>query len=157
MGGGVSPGTTSIDFKVAGAGSYCMMSDCGAGPSIGIKDAAGGALTLETSCSNVACASCSKSACPGFACQPMGIAVTGAHLDWNGGYYATSTCGAGTSCLEPVFAKPGMYTATVCATPGMLTGGDAGPAKCVASGPAKCGQVQFEFPSMTVVNGTIGP
>jgi hypothetical protein len=154
-GGGASPGTTSIEFSVVGGGTYCMMSECGAGPSIGLQDAAGHALTLSTSCSNVACATCSVSACPGFFCQPTGIAVTGAQLAWNGAYYASSTCGAGMACFEPTFAKPGTYTATMCATPGTLSTSD--PAECMPSGPAKCGTVTFDFPSATAAMGTVGP
>lgn len=156
-GGGVSPGKASIEFTAVGPDSYCMTSQCNAGASIGLKDSSGKALTLTTNCSDVSCKTCTSSACPGYFCQPNGIAITGAGLDWDGRNYVTSTCGAGTSCVEPAYAKPGKYTATMCATPGKLTGPDAGPRQCITSGPVKCGSVEFDFPSSTLVKGTVGP
>ena len=78
-------------------------------------------------------------------------------MEWDGTNYVTSTCGAGKSCTEPTYAKPGKYTATMCATPGKLTGPDAGARVCVASGAAKCGSVEFDFPLSSVVKGTVGP
>jgi hypothetical protein len=79
-------------------------------------------------------------------------------MEWNGSYYARSTCGTGTSCVESVFAKPGKYTATMCATPGKLAGPDGSvQGQCVPSGPAKCSSVVFDFPSGTVAKGTVGP
>ncbi len=84
--------------------------------------------------------------------------MTGATLDWDGSYNTTSTCGPGTTCVQSVFAKPGTYTAKMCATPGDLTGPDGGfQQQCVNTGPPKCGSVQFDFPSSTVVKGTVGP
>jgi hypothetical protein len=155
-GGGVSPGKATIEFTVTG-GSYCMTSQCGAGAGVGLKDSSGKSLALTTSCSDVSCKTCVSSACPGYFCQPNGIVVTGAGLTWDGTNYITSTCGTGTSCTEPSFAKPGKYTATMCATPGKLSGPDAGPRQCVTNGPEKCGSVEFDFPSSTVVKGTVGP
>jgi hypothetical protein len=87
----------------------------------------------------------------------MGVAITGGQLEWDGTYGAQSTCGMGTACVGAAYAKPGKYTATMCATPGTLVASDAGPAQCVPSGPAKCGHVEFDFPSSAVAMGTIGP
>ena len=78
-------------------------------------------------------------------------------MEWDGTVYATSTCGAGTSCTGPTYVKPGKYSATVCATPGSLTGPDGGVPQCVTSGPVQCATVEFDFPSSTVVKGTVGP
>lgn len=156
IGGSTSPGKASIEFTTTPLVSYCRPSACGE-PTIGIKDAAGNALELFTTCTDVSCASCSQSGCPNFFCPPTGAVVTSAKMDWDGTSYVTSTCGAGTSCMELRYAKPGKYTATFCATPGKLTGPDGGTRQCVASGPAQCGQVEFDFPSATVVKGTVGP
>ncbi len=152
-GGSASPGTVSIEFTV-GAGSYCHRS-CQPGSTIEVRDASGRALSPGNLCT-VDCTTCTNSLCPPLPCLPDG-AVTGAHLDWDGRYYAESTCGSGTSCVEPAIAPPGKYTATFCATPGTLTGPDGGFQQCVTSGPAQCGSVQFDFPSTAVVKGTIGP
>lgn len=150
-GGGVSPGKVSIEFTVTGPESYCAPI-CPA-PEIKIQDSSGRALILTEFC-QVDCGSCFKT-CP--FCLNVGTAVTGIKMDWDGTVYQGSTCGAGSSCVEPTFASPGKYTATFCATPGTLTGPDGGLGQCVTSGSPKCGTVIFDFPSSVVVKGTVGP
>ena len=149
----MSPGKASIEFTVTG-GSYCHHG-CDGPPSVNVVDSAGHGLELGSNC-YTDCRSCSISGCPPGPCSQDGI-VTGANLNWDGSYLATSTCGPGTSCLEPAVAPPGKYTATFCATPGKLMGPDGGFQQCVPSGPAKCASVKFDFPSSTVVKGTVGP
>jgi hypothetical protein len=155
--GGVSPGTASIQFTVVGPDSYCATeNDCGDGtPTIGIDELGTG----TAGCPSVDCTTCSTVPCLGIVCEnETGVAITGGQVQWDGSYGTISTCGlAGTTCVGTAFAKPGRYTATMCATPGMLTGGDAEPPQCVASGPPKCGHVAFDFPSSVVAMGTIGP
>lgn len=159
--GGVSPGKATIEFTVTGPNSYCMTMQCLAGtvPSIDIKDASGHSLfNITASCSDVSCSTCQPSPCPGYYCPPpSGVVVTGSKLEWDGSHTVASTCGAGTSCIETVYAPPGRYTAEMCATPGKLTGLDGGVQQCVTTGPAKCSSVDFDFPSSTVVRGTVGP
>jgi hypothetical protein len=75
---------------------------------------------------------------------------------WDGSYTTKSTCGAGFACDKTMYAQPGTYTAKMCAAPGTLTG-QSGSQACTNTGPGKCGTVTFEFPSSTVVKGTIGP
>jgi hypothetical protein len=153
--GGTSPGSASIVFSVPAARHFCWVSQCGEGPAISVKEPAGKVLGLATSCSTVSCASCTSSPCPGFACQPSALAVTGASLQWDGGYYTGSTCGEGTACSALTYALPG-NTATLCATPGTLAGMDAGASRCVPTGPMECSSVDFDFPSTTPVNGVLG-
>jgi hypothetical protein len=154
-GSGGSPGTVMIEFSVVGAQSYCMTMAC-TGPTIDIKDLSGhslfnvGAMGCDAECSTC------EVLCLG-ACLPSGIAVTGANMAWDGGYATRSTCRGGTSCLETSYVQKGRYIAEMCATPGTLTGPDAGLWQCVASGPATCGQVEFDFPSGGVVKGQVGP
>jgi hypothetical protein len=155
--GDVSPGNAVIEFTVRGPGAYCGPA-C-PGPPINVKDSEGQALTLAGSCMTD-CSSCMPHSC--ISCPAIGVAVTGAKLDWDGTYYTTSTCvpagAVGTNaCRTPAHAKPGTYTATFCATHGILTGPDGGIQQCVTSGPPKCGSVEFDFPSSTVVKGTVGP
>ena len=117
-----------------------------------IKDASGRVLQFGNLCTND-CATCKLSLCPALPCFPDGV-VKGARFDWDGHYFAQSTCGAGMTCLAPQYAKPGRYTATFCATPGTLTN-DSLP-QCVTSGPAQCTSVEFDYPSSNVVKGTLG-
>jgi hypothetical protein len=151
--GGVSPGNASIEFTVTG-GPFCHHG-CDGPPAIAVADSTGHGLELASNC-YTACKSCSISGCPPGPCYQDGV-LTGAKLDWDGSYLATSTCGPGTSCLEPAVAPAGKYTATFCATPGKLTGPDGGFQQCVTSGPPKCGSVEFDLPSSVVVKGTVGP
>lgn len=154
----VSPGTATIEFSVAGTDSYCMESRCSEGPSIDIEDSSRHSLfTVSASCASVSCDTCSTSPCPGYACFPMGVAVTGATLQWDGGYNVTSTCGAETSCVAKAYAAPGKYTATFCATPGTLTKPVGGTPHCTTTSQQKCGSVTFDFPSSTTVKGSVGP
>lgn len=154
-GGSGSPGTVTIEFTVVGPDSYCATASlCSAGPSIDVLDSTGNSFfSVVRSCTDVDCTTCQTLACPGYYCPPpSGVAVTGARLIWDGSYTTRSTCGAGFSCDETVYAPPGKYTAKMCAAPGTLTG-----QVCTNSGPGKCGTVTFEFPSGTVVKGTVGP
>jgi hypothetical protein len=152
---GISPGTATIVFTVAGTDSYCATeNDCGYGsPSIGID----GLNTEGSSCTSLDCDTCRAFGCLEIACQnETGVAVTGGQLEWDGIYDTQSTCGTGTACVLATYAKPGKYTATMCATPGTLIASDAGPVQCMPTGPAKCGHVEFDFPSSVVAMGTIG-
>jgi len=153
-GAGGSLGMASVEFTVVGPATYCHK-DCMGPPSITVTDSAGRTLGFGGLC-RVQCDTCMLSACPPVACQMDGP-VTGATLNWDGSYSASSTCGPGTECLSPSMALPGRYTATFCATPGTLTGPDGGFQQCVTSGPAKCAPVEFDFPSTGVVRGTLGP
>jgi len=150
-GSSVSPGKASIEFAVTGPESYCAPI-CPA-PAIKIEDSSGHELLLTETC-RVDCGTCIEQ-CP--SCLNVASAVTGIKVDWDGTVYTGSTCGAGLSCVEATFATPGKYTATFCATPGTLIGPDGGLHQCVTTDPPKCGSVTFDFPSSTVVKGTVGP
>jgi hypothetical protein len=152
--GGVLPGKVSIEFKVIGPASYC--SGCGL-PPISLRDAEGRELMLSAGC-DLDCETCAGllPSCHSIICAAVN--VTGQTLDWDGSYYTTSTCGAGKQCAQSVIAKPGRYTATMCASPGALNGPrTSSDTTCVLTEPAKCGSVGFEFPSSMVVEGTVGP
>ena len=154
--GGVSPGTATIEFTVAGADSYCAtVDDCGDGtPSISID----GLNSAYPGCSSIECETCSARPCLQIAClNDMGVQITGGQLTWDGSYFKSSTCGASAACTSAAFAKPGHYTATMCATPGTLTEIDGGSPQCEPAGVPKCGHVGFDFPSDVVAKGTIEP
>lgn len=154
-GGSGSPGTVTIEFTVVGPDSYCATaSPCTGGPSIDVLDSSGHSFfSVVRNCSDVDCTTCQTMSCPGFYCPPpSGVPVTGAKLTWDGAYTTRSTCGAGSTCDQTTYAAPGTYTAKMCAAPGTLSG-----QVCTNTGPGKCGTVTFEFPSGTVVQGTVGP
>ena len=159
-GGSGSPGTVTIEFTVAGPDSYCATASlCTTGPSIDVLDSTGRSFfSVVRNCTDVDCATCQTMACPGYYCPPpFGVAVTFATLIWNGAYTTRSTCGAGFTCDQTVYAQPGTYTAKFCAAPGTLTGQSPDQGVCTNTGPEKCGTVTFEFPSGNVVKGTLGP
>jgi hypothetical protein len=74
---------------------------------------------------------------------PASGVVTG---EWNGALYEPGTCG-GHACLTPGCAPAGMYVAELCACAN-ATGACATPT-CVA--------VPFEYPSSSVMRGSVGP
>lgn len=151
--GGTTSDTVSITFTVTGQGSYCHHG-C-TWPSIHVMDSGGHPLDFGTLCS-VDCDTCGSTLCPPLPCFPDDL-VTEATLEWDGSYYVPSACGPGTSCFQRTFATPGRYTATFCETPGTLSGPDGGYRECVPSGPEKCGEVAFDYPSSSAVHGTLGP
>jgi hypothetical protein len=81
--------------------------------------------------------------------------VHGTKLEWDGTYYAQSTCGSGLTCAAKAHAKPGKYTAAFCATPGELGVVANNVAQCVRSGAELCRTVEFDFPADTVVKGSL--
>lgn len=148
-----SPGTASVEFSVIG--EYCEHG-CGGQPYVGIKDGTGQDLVFDNFC-YVDCATCQSTICPPLLCLPD-VRVESARFDWDGHYYAKSTCGSGTVCLESTYAKPGKYTATLCVMPGTVSGPDGGFQQCLPTGPERCASIAFDFPSAnTIQKGTLGP
>jgi len=156
-GNSTSPGKVSIEISVQGPETYCTESQCGEAPPLVFRDARGNPLKLSLSCSEVGCDTCAPSACPGYACQPMGLGVSGATLEWDGSIYAPATCGGGKSCIAPTFAAAGRYTVTYCATPGTLASPDGGVPHCTSTGSSRCVSIDFDFPAAGTVKGTVGP
>ena len=150
-----SPGTVSVTFEVPGTKTYCQQGECGASSSVVIKDASGNALMRYPGDCYTPCDTCQSLPCPGYACQPQGYAVTGESFEWDGTYYAQSTCGQGTSCLAHSYAKPGKYSAVMCATPGTLAPDANQVQQCTPTGPAECVAVPFDFPADKSVTGTL--
>ena len=151
-----SPGKVTLTFEVPSSKTYCQQGECGASSSIAIKDASGTVLLRSPGDCYTPCDTCQALPCPGYACQPQGYAVKGESFEWDGTYWKSGTCGASSSCLAHQFATPGKYTAVMCATPGTLETSDATQvAQCVASGPAECVEVPFDFPTSQPVIGKL--
>ena len=155
-GGDASPGTTSIKIEIHGSAPHCFASNCGEGPAISISDSEGHMLDLVGSCGSLSCESCSPRRCPGTPCQPQTLPPQEAWLVWDGSNFVGSTCGIDAPCIRRSYATPGRYTATFCATEGMLVTVDGGPSRCVTSGPMKCIELPFDFPSSVPVVGSLG-
>lgn len=142
----------TIEFSVAGAGSFCQHG-C-TGPSVSISDIGGRSLDHGNWC-QIDCSTCSETFCPPVPCPPD-AAVTTISRGWDGVYYTPSTCGAGTSCVAANMASSGTYVATACASPGTMTVLADGSSECVVTGPDVCSSLQFKFPSNDTFRGTIG-
>jgi len=111
--------------------------------------------------------SCTPRPCPLHPAIPActgpatGVAVTKVEGSWDGYYYESSTCGAGTACYNAKYVLPGSYVAWLCATPGTLTetesAPDGGPptTTCTATGPQECVQVQFNIPGPSPIEATL--
>jgi hypothetical protein len=152
-----SPGTVTIEFS-PGSQTYCAnIQSCASGPTIQILDSSGQPLVLSISCSDTRCDTCQGTPCPGYFCPPGTVAenIPGAKMDWDGLYYARSTCSASTSCFAASYAAPGRYTARFCASPGSISA-PSGTSVCMVSGPAVCSSIEFDFPSAGSVKKTLG-
>lgn len=156
-GGGTSPGTIDITFDVEDRGAYCRQDDgCSLGSAVVISSADGRAMTLNAGWCPTMCDDCAPQPCPGLACMPVGVEVTGASLTWDGTFFESGTCGAGTPCVSRRFAPAGSYVAEFCATRGSIqTPGTNGDSECVASGSPECVSVEFDLPGSGSVGATL--
>jgi len=146
-----SPGTVTLRLDLPDTRTFCdQLATCAFSTThITIATVAGQVLQLSPGfCPTLCGAQCQPQLCPAIAC-PIGggQAVTQVSLIWDGSYYESGTCGSGTSCVSKRFVLPGRYVANMCATPGTLSQGDAGPtATCTATGQQECIAVTFELP-----------
>jgi hypothetical protein len=156
-GGGTSPGSVTLKFEVPTTKTYCVSTDtCSAVTSIVIKDSTGTALGRFSGDCYTDCTSCEMLPCPGYACQQQGMAVTGETLEWDGSYWAASSCGSPQQqCTGHFYAAAGSYTAVMCATPGDLVPDATSTMQCTNTGAAECVEVPFEFPSSQTYTGTL--
>ena len=147
-----SPGSVTLRLDIPDTRTFCdQLATCAfSGQHITIATVAGHPLQLGAGFCATACTDqCQPLACPAIPPCPIagGQAVTQVALSWDGSYYEPGTCGSGTSCFSRRFVLPGRYVANMCATPGTLSQGDAGPtATCTTTGPPECVAVTFELP-----------
>jgi hypothetical protein len=153
---GACTDSVTLQLTVPTNKSFCEQSTgCNGPPSHFTILADGKPVAVSTPpCPTLCSGTCQPLACPLLCVAPHGSAVTTAELKWDGTVYAMSTCGQGTSCYAPMHLPAGKYVARMCATPGSLNPPDGGfNSTCVASGPAECVDVPFEFPSSSPVVG----
>jgi hypothetical protein len=152
----VSPGATTIVFKIAPGSSFCeQASVCTPRPVYEIKDAAGRSLPIEPPQCQATCPSCVAPPCPGSACTNQALDITGGAVTWDGSYYLWSQCSMGTACRDRAFAPAGHYTAVFCSTPGAIVKPDGGAPICMVTGNRKCTEVPFDLPGPTA-EGVLG-
>ena len=156
----VSPGTVTLRLLLPSTRSFCdQLQPCqGFATHITLANTFGQPFqTSAGSCPTFCSAQCMPQACPPAVCViGGGVALTGDEMTWEGSYYERSTCGSNTACYNKRFVAPGHYVAHMCATPGTLGEGDAGPPPtCTASGPEECVDVPFVIPSPSVVEASL--
>jgi hypothetical protein len=159
-GGGVgtSPGTATLVLEVQDPTRYCYTTDfCSQATAITIADASGKAYGRYAGMCYTPCDTCELMPCPGMACMPQGFAFAGETLTWDGTYYESDVCGAGTSCTAHRYAPAGTYVATLCATPGTLAPDELGQDACTPTGAAECVELTFELPSSETYTATLPP
>jgi len=144
-----------VTFELTAAGSpavtYCVGKNCGV-EWLEIHDARGGAMTLTRGCMSD-CTSCQQLGCDLSCALPQQLKPEGVRRQWDGTYYAATTCGQGTACANAYCAPPGRYVATMCA--GVKNNTDQ--MFCETDPQQQCVDVEFDFPTADVVRGTVGP
>jgi len=158
--GGSSAGTTTFRLTLPPTQSFCDENpSCATTQHLWILDSTGQALTLGSVGCMLQCGSCTYPPCaelPIIACPAgnFGVAVTDSDFTWDGSYVQNGSCspngpGAGVAltCVEGMFALPGMYIARFCATPGTIDTPDGGTPVCTSTGPQECVEVGFAFPA----------
>jgi len=145
-----SPGMVTFKLDLPSTRSFCdQVATCGTGVyHVSFSDVAGHGFTLSPGfCATLCSGQCTPQACPAIPCiSAGGQAVTQIQESWDGAYYEPGKCGSGFSCFNRRYVLPGRYVAHMCATPGTLVQGDAGPPNCTAVGPPECVDVTFELP-----------
>jgi hypothetical protein len=154
-----SAGTVTMRLVLPADKAFCdQSSGCESVAHVVVLTPSGGAVGASVPwCSTTCSAACMPSPCPGIACFAQGIALkTTDYPPWDGSTSGVSTCGQGTTCYQPGFIPAGHYVARMCATPGTLATADGGSLPtCTATGPRECVDVPFDFPSATVVEGSL--
>ena len=144
-------GTASFHLRAADGrnASYCVGLDCSE-EWVTVRTPEGARMPLTLGC-NTTCEACRPVSCPLICISPKRIKEDGERLTWDGTYWPEAKCGAEQHpCRNKRCASPGKYVARMC----VAANADAGQS-CVFHGAPKCVEVEFEYPSATVVEGAI--
>jgi hypothetical protein len=109
---------------------------------LGIRLAGGTDLGLSMIC-EADCHDCQPVACANLCAVTARLGDGGAQTSWDGNYFASSTCGAGTACVNEACAPAGNYVASFC---GYATSADASAFECIGSSSPTCTDVPFMWP-----------
>ena len=138
--------TASVNFDLrpgVGAPPYCLGAPGSCSSDwFGVRPAHGTSLGLEANC-RTQCSDCQPVACSNLCAAAVRLGDGGAQTSWEGTYFAPSTCGVATSCLNQACAPPGNYIATFC---GYAANADASTFDCVGSSTPTCTDIPFVWP-----------
>jgi len=146
-------GSVTFEFTSAGAPAvtYCVGKNCGV-EWLAVKDASGQEMALTHSCSSD-CALCQQMGCDLLCALPRVMTPEGERQVWDGTFFTQGMCGQGNTCAIANCAPPGKYVATMCA--GVKNNTD--PMFCMTDPDQQCVDVEFDYPTTSVVRGTVGP
>jgi len=153
-----SPGTVTFRLVLPSTRSFCdHLPACQLGVThVSVTSTIGEPIqTSPGVCPTYCSAQCTPLLCPLICPISSDVALTNVEGSWDGSYYEASTCGSNTACLNKRFVAPSVYVVQMCATPGTLAEGDAGPPTCTPSGREECAGVPFMFPSPSVVEASL--
>ncbi|HMI86342.1 MAG TPA: hypothetical protein VK550_19745 [Polyangiaceae bacterium] len=144
-------GTVSFHFSAVDGknASYCVGLGCSE-DWMTIRTQQGAAMPLSLGCSTT-CDDCRSIGCPLICPAPKQMKEDGERLTWDGTYWPDAMCGTNLTCRNKRCAAPGKYVVRMC---GGASSSDAGPF-CIVNGTPKCFEVEFEYPSATLVEGAI--
>jgi hypothetical protein len=150
---GCTVGSVTFELMTAGAPSveYCVGRNCGT-EWLAIKSASGQEMQITHHCISD-CTSCNQIGCDLLCALPQPVKPEGVRQQWDGMFFTASTCGQGQMCANPNCAPPGKYVATMCA--GVKNNADA--MFCETDPNQQCVDVEFDYPTTSVVQGTVGP
>jgi hypothetical protein len=145
----------NVSFHMSAAGGktadYCVTTDC-LGGWVSVRSMGGAALSLLQECTTT-CDECIPTACRCIPAQTM--KAQGETLAWKGTYWQPSTCKDAAACVNSRCLPPGKYIATMCAS--RRTSDAGGVDSCTSDAQPICTDVEFDYPSATVVEGVIPP
>jgi hypothetical protein len=143
---GCVKGTVNFEIQAAPGSTttYCLGAPGSCSSTwLGIRPASGTDLGLGMTC-EADCRNCQPIACSNLCAAAARLGDGGAQTSWDGNYFASSTCGAGTACLNEVCAPAGNYVASFC---GFATSADAAAFACIGSSQTPtCTEVPFTWP-----------
>jgi hypothetical protein len=141
--GPVADVATFVLTAAPGNSGYCLGAPgtC-SGQWLFIRAADGGALPIDAIC-QPQCGSCEPVACSKDCAVPSPLGDDGAMVSWNGTYYPSGTCGAGTACFDQACAPPGDYVATFCA---YAEAPDSSAFECTGASAPTCVETPFVWP-----------
>ncbi len=145
-------GTTTFHMSAAGSSSgYCVGSNC-SNVWVTVTSKDGQSINIAPQCLTT-CDACNPIGCAASCAAPQPMKPEGESLTWDGSYWVQSTCGAQVACQARQCAAPGGYVAKMCAYRSISDAGLTG--FCAASPTPTCVDVEFDYPSATVVEGVL--
>jgi len=146
-------GLAELSLRVVGGATFCV-----GGPTSCSNEwltilGRDGALVLDAPCL-ADCAVCEPVYCPLLCRAPIFMPAEGVKRTWDGTIFVAQTCGAGTPCYRRTCARPGRYTARMCAYEAL-----AQPGYCSPAPAPTCVEIGFDWPpagETVTLDGVIG-